>query len=202
MLCRVVVIVGFWDLVFGVNHHTDTVDIFRFPNDVNGVQLPAVDAVHTNNIERCVARTGVERHLELSVGVTASVEDISSNVDLRTRCDVVVAQRDVANTKFRTNRPESYPLTLEVGVVGGQLGNRAGFGVGHKRELIAGGIVSRDVKSNEITGFGNDGSATGDVDHARPQNVLTVLLHAQQGGARTDGHRPRGVSHHPVDNLL
>ena len=94
---------------------------------------------------------------------------------------MVVTQHDVLDAQFRTDRPQSNPLAFEVRVVGRQFRDGAGFGVGNNGELIAGRIVAGDVESDKITGLRSDGPAGRDVNHARPDHVLTVLLHAEQG---------------------
>ena len=202
MFRRVVIVVGLRNLVFVIDNDANAIDIFRLPDNRYGVHLSGIDTVHANDVEGRLVRPGKEGDLELRGGVPACVVDRRRDVDVRTGCDVVVAHHDVLDTEFGANRTQPDPLALEVNVVRGQFWNRAGFGVRHHGELVAGSVVAGHVEANEITGLGVDGPPGRDVDHTGPHHVLPVLLHAQQRGACTDGHGSGGVPHDPVDDLL
>ena len=64
---------------------------------------------------------------------------------------MVVGERDGRHAEFCAHGAQAHPLTLEVGVVLCELGNRACFGVGHDREIVAGSIVARDKEAHEVT---------------------------------------------------
>ena len=107
--------------------NADAVNFFRRPRLDQFDDLTSTKPGHGLRRKGLLGIPGVKRDVERGVRRTTDVFHTHRDRHRRSGCNVVVGQRDGGHAQFWTDGTKPHPLALEVGVVLGQFGNRAGL---------------------------------------------------------------------------